>query len=136
MGLNYHFHNVLCINVLHHLYRKMCEVSNLSGRQKSTQRNVEQQKKALSIPAGGGCFGEGGLGQHRWVLDTGTAALGLPSLLQLAQLPPGCRGPPALDSPVTPVPALAAIAPAVSHPAPRGKSSDYPNTVIKGEMCF
>lgn len=55
---------------------------------------------------------------------------------QLLPLAPSCRGPPVLDSLVTPVPALATIIPAVSHPVPRGKSSDYPNTVIKGEMCF
>lgn len=54
----------------------------------------------------------------------------------LLQLAPSCRGLAALDSPVTPVPALAEVAPTVTHPAPRGKSSDYPNTVIKGEMCF
>lgn len=54
-------------------------------------------------------------------------------LLQLAQ---SCRGLAALDSPVTPVPELTEVAPTVTHPAPRGKSSDYPNTVIKGEMCF
>lgn len=50
MGLNYHFHNVLCINVLHHLYRKMCEVSNLSGRQKSPKGNAERQKKGPFKP--------------------------------------------------------------------------------------
>lgn len=54
----------------------------------------------------------------------------------LLQLAPSCRGPAAPDSPVTPVPPLAGVAPTVTHPAPQGKSSDYPNTVIKGEMCF
>lgn len=54
MGLNYHFHNVLCINVLHHLYRKMCKVSNLSRRQKSPKGNTGRQKKTFPNPAGAG----------------------------------------------------------------------------------
>lgn len=66
----------------------------------------------------------------------GSSGFGASLPIATSAAPPELPGPPALDSPVTPVPALAAIAPAVSHPAPRGKGSDYPNTVIKGEMCF
>lgn len=56
MGLNYHFHNVLCINVLHHLYRKMCEVSNLPGKQKSPKGSAEQQERAFQSRLAGGAF--------------------------------------------------------------------------------
>lgn len=113
----------------------MCEVSNLSRRQKSPKGSAERQEKALSNAAGG----RAGAGRSKVGVGHGDGVFRVPLPLaqwQLLQLSPSCRGPPALDSPVTPVPALAAVAPAVSHPAPRGKSSDYPNTVIKGEMCF
>lgn len=135
MGLNYHFHNVLCINVLHHLYRKMCEVSNLSRRQKSPKGNTERQKKTFSNPAGAG---RTPVGVRHGDSSVGAVLVAPFPMAQqhLLQLAPSCRGLAALDSPVTPVPELTEVAPTVTHPAPRGKSSDYPNTVIKGEMCF
>jgi len=127
------------------IYTEKCARFQTSPGGKSHLKGARNgKKKAVSNAAGGVRVGVGGQGPGdaggRQAQGHGRGAAPAAPLPvaqhQLLGLAPRCRGPPALDSPVTPVPALAAVAPAVSHPAPRGKSSDYPNTVIKGEMCF
>lgn len=57
----------------------------------------------------------------------------------LLQLAPGCRGPAAPDSPVTPVPALAGVAPTVPHPRAARKKKKAPIIQIqslKGKCVF